>query len=98
MSLSLTSPIRCFFNEKMIQISSSTAIGTAKDRLAAEIEGEAVEIGFNNKFLLDALRVTDTDEIKIELNGPVSPIIIEPPQGDSFTFLILPVRLKGEAN
>ena len=94
----LTSPIRCYFNEDIIHISSSTAIGTANDKIGAKIEGSPVEIGFNNKFLLDALKVADTDEVIVERNGPVSPIIIKPTQGDSFTFLILPVRLKGETN
>lgn len=92
----LTSPVRCLFNDNKINISSSTAIGTANDRLEAEISGDSVEIGFNNRFLLDALKVSDTDEVKIELNGAVSPIIILPPEGDSFIFLILPVRLKAE--
>lgn len=92
----LTSPVRCLFNDNTIKISSSTTIGTATDKIAAEIIGDAVEIGFNNRFLLDALKVSDTDEVKIELNGGVSPIIILPPEGDSFIFLILPVRLKAE--
>ncbi len=92
----LTSPVRCLFNDNTIKISSSTTIGTAADKINAVISGEAVEIGFNNRFLLDALKVSDTDEIKIELNGGVSPIIILPPEGDSFIFLILPVRLKAE--
>lgn len=92
----LTSPVRCLFNDNTVKISSSTTIGTAIDKITAEISGDAVEIGFNNRFLLDALKVSDTDEVKIELNGGVSPIIILPPEGDSFIFLILPVRLKAE--
>lgn len=92
----LTSPVRCLFNDNTVKISSSTTIGTATDKITAEISGDAVEIGFNNRFLLDALKVSDTDEVKIELNGGVSPIIILPPEGDSFIFLILPVRLKAE--
>ena len=46
--------------------------------------------------MLDALRVCDTDEIRVMLNGAVSPILIVPPEGDEFIFLILPVRLKNE--
>lgn len=63
---------------------------------SAEIDGDDVEIGFNNKYLTDALRVADTDEVNFKLNGPVSPIIILPPEGDSFLFLVLPVRIKTE--
>ncbi|MBQ7653967.1 MAG: DNA polymerase III subunit beta, partial [Clostridia bacterium] len=89
-------PIRCNFSENSIQVSSVTSIGTAHDRIAAEIEGNGIEIGFNNKFLLDALKVSDVDEVKIELNGPTSPILILDPDSDKFLFLVLPVRLKNE--
>lgn len=92
----LKSPVRCIFDENTIKISSNTALGTVNDKIPAKLEGKRLEIGFNNTYLLDALRVCDTDEIKIELNSQISPIIIKPTQGDSFLFLILPVRLKAE--
>ena len=88
------SPIRCIFDDDMIKISSITTIGAANDRLPAQINGNKIEIGFNNRFLIDALRVCDTDEVKIKLASPVLPIIIEPKEGDSFLFLVLPVKLK----
>lgn len=90
----LKSPVRCIFDESTIKISSITSLGTANDKLPAEIEGERVEIGFNNRFLIEALRVCDTDEVLLKLNSAVSPIVILPPQGESFLFLVLPVRLK----
>lgn len=92
----IKSPLRCIFEDNLIRISSTTSLGTANDKIAAEINGSAVEIGFNNRFLLEALRVCDTDEILLQLNGSVAPILIVPTQGDSFLFLILPVRLKAE--
>ncbi|NLA72672.1 MAG: DNA polymerase III subunit beta [Clostridiales bacterium] len=88
------SPVRCIFDEDIIKVSSTTAIGTVNDKIPAKIEGKRLEIGFNNIFLLDALKVYNTDEIKIELNSQVSPIIIKPIEGDSFLFLIMPLRLK----
>lgn len=92
----IKSPLRCNFEDNMIRISSTTSLGTANDKIPAEITGSSVEIGFNNRFLLEALRVCDTDEVYLQLNGSVAPILIVPPQGDSFLFLILPVRLKAE--
>ncbi|MBQ7545990.1 MAG: DNA polymerase III subunit beta [Clostridia bacterium] len=92
----IKSPLRCNFEDDLIRISSTTSLGTANDKIAAEITGSPVEIGFNNRFLLEALRVCDTDEVFLQLNGSVAPILIVPPQGDSFLFLILPVRLKAE--
>ena len=76
-----------------MKFSSVTAIGTASDKLAADIEGNNLEIGFNNRFVLDALKVCDNDEIKIEMGSSNQPIIITPLEGDSFFFLILPIRI-----
>ncbi len=92
----LKSPVKCIFGDNLIRISSITSLGTANDRISASIDGESCTIGFNNKYMLDALKVCDTDEVRIMLNGPVAPILIVPNDGDSFIFLILPVRLKNE--
>ena len=55
-----------------------------------------MEIGFNNRYLLDALRNTDTDIVKLELNGPLTPMKIVPTEGDAFLFLVVPMRLNNE--
>lgn len=86
--------ISCIFDDNAIRMSSITAVGSANDKISAEIEGSKVEIGFNNRYLLDALRACGTDKVKIKLNGPVSPILILPTEGDNFIYLVLPVRLK----
>ena len=86
--------VSCTFDDDNVKISSVASLGTANDRLEAEIEGNKVEIGFNNRYLLDALKACDTDVVRIELNGSISPILILPPEGDDFIFLVLPVRLK----
>jgi len=90
------SPVRCIFEDNYINISSNTALGYANDRIPAEIVGDRIEIGFNNRFITDALKVCDVDRVKLELTSATSPIIITPVEGDSFLFLILPVRLKAD--
>lgn len=87
------SPIRLIFDEDTARVSAVTSLGSATDRIKASVDGKRTEIGFNNRFFLDALRCCDTDEILINLNGSVSPAIILPPEGESFLFLILPVKL-----
>ncbi len=95
----IKSYVRCIFDNDSIKISSTTALGTANDRILANIQGERVEIGFNNKYLLDALKVCDIDEITLRLNGATSPIIIVPEDDGSliyernFLFMVLPVRM-----
>lgn len=90
----LRSPVRCLFGDGSIRLSCATAIGRANDRLEATITGDDVEMGFNSHYLLDALRNTECDEVKIRLNGPLSPLTMTPVSGESFLFLVLPVRLK----
>ena len=50
-------------------------------------------MGFNSRFLLDALRNTEADEVRVELAGALQPMKILPVSGDNFLFLVLPVRL-----
>ena len=71
-------------------------MGRASDQVACQMEGARVEIGFNNRYLLDALRNSDGDEVRLILNGPLSPMKVLPKEGESFLFLVLPVRLKSE--
>lgn len=93
----LRSPLRVLFENGKIKISCSTSIGKSYDELECRLEGDSVEIGFNNKYLLDALKAAACDEVRIEISGPLSPVKILPPQGEEYLFLVLPVRLKNEA-
>lgn len=92
----LKSPLRVHFGGDCIKMSCSTAIGKAYDELSCRLTGTEVEMGFNNRYLLDALRAADCDEVNLVINGALSPMKIVPPGEQSFLFLVLPVRLKAE--
>ncbi len=92
----IQSPVRCSITSDQIKLSCSTAVGKANDVLSVSVIGSDVEIGFNNRYLLDALKNSDTDEIKLILNGPLAPMIVKPVNSDSFTFLVVPMRLSNE--
>ena len=94
----LRSPLRINFGEDgLVSIACSTPLGKSFDQVnASKMEGEGFEMGFNNKYMLDALKAADSDEVRIELSGPLSPIKILPPEGEDFLFLVLPVRLKND--
>ncbi|MCD8026311.1 MAG: DNA polymerase III subunit beta [Clostridiales bacterium] len=92
----MQSPVRCAFANDEIKLSCASAVGRASDIISVPIIGEEVEIGFNNRYLLDALKNTDTDEIKLILNGPLSPMIIKPVKGDCFLSIVVPMRLANE--
>lgn len=92
----LKSPIRCLFDNNEVKLNCTTSMGRASDQLDVEMTGQSVEIGFNNRYLLEALRNTECDEVKVQMGGPLSPMKVVPKEGDSFLFLVLPVRLKSE--
>lgn len=88
------SPVRCIFGDNMLKISCITILGKSYDEIEVNMSGEEVEIGFNNRYLIETLRAAETDYVRIVLNGSFSPIKILPSEGEAFLFLILPVRLK----
>lgn len=92
----IKSPVRCTFEDQKAFVRCTTTIGKASDVVSCETTGDPVEIGFNNRYFLDAMRAVDCDVVKLELNGAASPIKIMPTDSDSFLFLVVPVRLKAE--
>jgi len=92
----IKSPVITQFIDNKIKTNCETSIGNIYDEINCKIEGENLKIGYNNKYLLDALRVCKDEKIKILFNGPLSPIKITPIDDDTYLFLILPVRLKDE--
>ncbi len=89
----LVSPVTCVINNDGINFSSITSVGSADESLDIMVSGEPLTIGFNNRYLLDALRNCDTDKIKMDFNGARKPLKIMPLDGDSFLFIVLPMRL-----
>ncbi len=90
-------PLRCIVGDGCIYLSSVTAIGSASDQCPVVGSGGDLHIGFNHKFMMDALKATPTDCAKLLMGTPSTPCIIVPtddPEGDeSFLFMVLPVRM-----
>lgn len=92
----LKNPLRVLFEGNKVTVRCQTTLGKVVDEIPAETEGEAVEIGFNNRYLLDALRNSHADKLVFELSGALSPVKVLPVDGNEFLFLVLPVRFKNE--
>ena len=91
----LKSPLRCVFGDGMVNITTKTAIGDAADQCVISGDGGGLEIGFNNKFLMDALKAAPADKLRMEFTSGVAPCVILPAEGEeNFTYMVLPVRLK----
>lgn len=91
----LKSPVRCIFDHDKVFLSAKTGNGEAKDVCRITGDGGGLEIGFNNRYLMEALRYAPADMVRIELNTGVSPAIIAPvDEKENFLYMVLPVRLK----
>ena len=85
----------------MLQISATSGAGSAYDEISAIHDGEDIIIAFNNRYLMDTLRASSAEKVKLSLSSPRSSMNIEPADpdtednaGDSELFMILPVRMK----
>lgn len=93
----LKNPLRILFDASgKVTVRCQTNLGKVVDEFAAQVEGDPVEIGFNNRYLLDALRNARCEKVVLELNGPLSPVKILPEEGSDFIYLVLPVRFKND--
>jgi DNA polymerase-3 subunit beta len=85
--------VRMNFSKKgLVLTSRSPESGEATVNFACKYEGADIEIGFNPAFLVEALRVVDTDEITLEMTAPNRPGLLR--GGPDFLYVIMPVNLQ----
>ena len=84
-------PIIINIEDESMQLSINSQIGSMKEDIDIEKEGKDIMIGFNPKFLIDALKVIDDEQISIFLVNPKAPCFIKD-ENESYIYLILPVN------
>lgn len=91
----IKNPLRCVFGTNKLSMYCVTSIGKGEDVCPFQGDGEGLEIGFNNRYLQDALKAAPSDELEVCLSSGSTPCVIVPADGGSkFLYMILPVRLK----
>ena len=89
------SPVRCLFSNQELQVKTNTTIGVAEDKCSFAGDGKELEIGFNVRYLADALRAVPAEEVCLELTNGLSPIVLTPVDDkQDFAYMVLPVRIK----
>lgn len=86
-------PIIMTLENDTISIDCMTSTGKAHDVIEIEKASGEIKIGFNQKYLHDALAACECEYIILEFNGNLNPCIIRPYEGDSFLYMVLPVRI-----
>lgn len=77
----------------LIVTGTSTELGDNVSELDATIEGDAIEVAFNARYLIDALSVVGTPEIALETSTTSSPGVIRPVGGDDFLCVVMPMHI-----
>ncbi len=84
-------PIILTIAEGEMEIQINSQIGSMDEKIAVQMEGKEIRIGFNPKYLIDALKVIDDEEIDIYYVNPKAPCFIRD-QEQSYIYLVLPVN------
>jgi DNA polymerase-3 subunit beta len=82
-----------FRKNEMIIIANHPALGDAQEKFSMEYSGDEFDIGFNAKFLIESLSVFNDEEVKIEFNNELSPIVIKSNKNPNFLCIIMPLKL-----
>ena len=77
--------------DNVMQMKMNSSFGTMNSEASIRKMGKDIMIGFNPKFLMDALRIIDDEEVDIYMMNPKSPCFIKD-QGENYIYLILPVN------
>ncbi len=85
--------IKLIIEEDIIVITSLSDEGNIEEKIEIIKEGDNLLIGLNSKYLKDILSVIDDEEINMNFKDQVSPCIIKPLKGDTYKYLVLPIRI-----
>lgn len=85
--------IKLDIQEENIIISSNSQLGKVREEVSTDMQGEPLQIAFNSKYLLDVIKIMESNEITLELNTSVTPCVIKNKDLQNCKYLVLPVRL-----
>lgn len=85
--------IKLSFEEDQLTISANSEKGSINDQIPIKLLGKPLEIAFNARYIIELMRVLEDESVYMRMNNSVTPCVIEPLEGDSFYYMVLPVRL-----
>ena len=95
MSDDRTHLIKLHFEGETLQITANTPdVGRAQEELSIGFEGQALDIAVNVRYVIDVLQRLNGEEAKIEMTGPLKPLIVKGVGDESYKYLLMPVQAK----
>lgn len=86
-------PVKMTIDGSLLVIQCAVLSGDVREEVVIESVGKNLEIGFNPKYLIEAVRATEEEQILLDFGSAVSPCVIRPEEGNDFTYMVLPVRI-----
>lgn len=95
MSDERTNLIKMHFEGESVQITSNTPdVGKAQEEVACHFEGQPLDIAVNVRYVLDVLQKLNSDEVRLEMTGPLKPLIFKAESEDNYKYLLMPVQAR----
>ena len=85
--------VKLSIEDNEIYIKSNSEIGDVNESISCDKEGEDLNIAFNSRYILEGIKTIQTEEIILNFMGSLNPCIINGVEDNSYTYLVLPVRL-----
>ncbi|MBQ7668232.1 MAG: DNA polymerase III subunit beta [Clostridia bacterium] len=86
-------PIKITVDGKAMVINCVVQSGDVREELLVESMGKNLEIGFNPKYLIEAVRASNDEKLNLDFGSSISPCVIRPTEGNEYTYMVLPVRI-----
>ena len=87
--------IKLDVKENIMTVSAKSEVGNVNENVNINLKGKDIPIAFNGKYLMDYLKICDSEFININLNSPIDPCILTSVVEDGYLYLVLPVRING---
>jgi DNA polymerase-3 subunit beta len=89
-----TATVRVLLQPGKLEITADNPnLGVARQELVVEYDGEALAVGFNARYLIDVLEVMDTDEVRLEFQGELDPVVLKPEGDIDYLGVVMPMRI-----
>ena len=86
-------PLLLEINDNILTANTQGEAGNVTETLYIKKDGKDMRIGFNAKYLLDAIKSVNEEKVRISFMGETNACVITPLNSDEFLYLILPVRI-----
>ena len=69
-------------------------VGSGSEAIAADVSGDAIQIAFNVRYVLDGLKAMSAERVELRCNAPTTPVVLAPDDDSAFTYLVMPVQIR----